>query len=1011
MNKWMKRLGVWIFVCLLLFASSGGIVPGVYAAAEDMVSESEDKDRKEETQTQSETQNEKETQAQSETQGGKETQAQSETGSEGKDSGNKQREPHTEKTVPGKSKETEDKAADTKAAGVSAENTTVPIGGTVYSEQTFKAEVQAFFSDQNLGGVIAETIWTSVLEPDANKTGYNTLAGNGTFTLKNGQKKVPKKLGECNSIEDVLVNYCGPINASQKGITSIDGIERMTFAGFIDLSWNSIESIEALGKNATGEQGIQDRRSGMNLWYNPLHIFPLWLQNTANSYYTLYSVGNTYWEIPLLYLYGNAHNPQIHFEVYQPNYGSPVKYNGVSVSDKEQKILEILGISQKEIENILTSEEPPSALPIPCSGNKDGEIQIGYNYSVYFRGGSGGSIATNHFSFLNYYNLIINYISRIRNKAEVKTLGGFTFTKYHEDAGEKIKVPGAAYKLYSDPEATKPVKDGNGEELEYTTDENGTFKVSGLLAGTYYLKESNPPQGFAMNHTIYEVRIAPADVQTTIDGGYDSITPTADNARVVPDWKNLKFGTLESGDEGNNGTFKAENGQVLKSSEDTIYTSNSILTGYADSKRRIRHLKNELTVADAEKYRESSNITITLTDSKGNETDVKSGITSLKDAKAYLNERIDKGKLEGNYIVKADTTYTATDSVIAANAYKGTDKPLPVYVKLMGTKEVQGAKKEEEKLKDGEYSFLLSKNSGQAEDSDQLLPETAENDAQGEFSFSTLKFTRPGEYTYTVKEVIPKESDPGYNPDMCWDESEKTITVRVSADTKGLRAAVLSEGKELMAVTSADTTSSDGSIKTEPGVNITAQVGTFFNKYLPELTVSKTVTGAFGDRTKYFEINVEIDGYSGDALVSSGEIKDARVTFENGKITSIDVANANLFQNGTLRLKHGESLTLRRLPLGYRYTVSESKGPAEGYTVTYSGSDTDAVIDQGENISASLKPGVQSVEVENKKELIPQTGLWEGSAGKYIGTGIAFLGIAAIVFVRVLKRRGIRKEI
>ena len=115
-------------------------------------------------------------------------------------------------------------------------------------------------------------------------------------------------------------------------------------------------------------------------------------------------------------------------------------------------------------------------------------------------------------------------------------------------------------------------------------------------------------------------------------------------------------------------------------------------------------------------------------------------------------------------------------------------------------------------------------------------------------------------------------------------------------------------------------------------------------------------------------------------------------------------------RDGAILLKHGESFTLRRLPLGYQYTVSEGKDSAEGYTVSYSCSDSDAEIIQGEKLSASLKPGAQSAEVENKKELIPQTGIWGGGAGGFIVMAIALLGIASIIFARFLKRRGIRKK-
>ncbi len=45
---------------------------------------------------------------------------------------------------------------------------------------------------------------------------------------------------------------------------------------------------------------------------------------------------------------------------------------------------------------------------------------------------------------------------------------------------------------------------------------------------------------------------------------------------------------------------------------------------------------------------------------------------------------VKKGKLEGNYTIKTDTSYTAVDTTINENAYTGSDEALPVYVKLCG---------------------------------------------------------------------------------------------------------------------------------------------------------------------------------------------------------------------------------------------------------------------------------------------------------------------------------------
>lgn len=85
-------------------------------------------------------------------------------------------------------------------------------------------------------------------------------------------------------------------------------------------------------------------------------------------------------------------------------------------------------------------------------------------------------------------------------------------TKYHDKAEQGNELPGAGFSLYSDEDCTQevklyqegkfyyPIKDATDkaqDAVEMFSDEHGQFNVKGLDAGTYYLKETNPPADYS----------------------------------------------------------------------------------------------------------------------------------------------------------------------------------------------------------------------------------------------------------------------------------------------------------------------------------------------------------------------------------------------------------------------------------------------------------------------------------------------------------------------------------
>lgn len=172
--------------------------------------------------------------------------------------------------------------------------------------------------------------------------------------------------------------------------------------------------------------------------------------------------------------------------------------------------------------------------------------------------------------------------------------------------------------------------------------------------------------------------------------------------------------------------------------------------------------------------------------------------------------------------------------------------------------------------------------------------------ATGEITIELPKYEKVGTYEYTLKETAGSTAGVTYYSDNI----KLVVTVINGADGNLRIAAVHTE--------------SENEKKSDKFPN-TYSAGT--------LSVSKTVDGNLGDKTKYFEFKVTLTGVDGrtyrDFYTVTGGSND-----ENP--TTIKIGEETKFL-----LKNGDTIHIANLPYGVSYTVTETA--ADGYTTTKTG--------------------------------------------------------------------------
>lgn len=150
------------------------------------------------------------------------------------------------------------------------------------------------------------------------------------------------------------------------------------------------------------------------------------------------------------------------------------------------------------------------------------------------------------------------------------------------------------------------------------------------------------------------------------------------------------------------------------------------------------------------------------------------------------------------------------------------------------------------------------------------------------------------------------------------------------------------------------------------------------HKEMYNISVTKTVRGNQGDKTKEFDFVLKLTAGNGIELPAVIEYKKGK---ENGKI---DLTNGE----ATFKLAHGEKISFKDLPIGIGYEVTESGAENDGYTVS------------SENASGVVKADVDVSFINKKNVGIPTSSM----TNTIVMLLIACIAICGVVY-GVRKRR------
>ena len=218
-------------------------------------------------------------------------------------------------------------------------------------------------------------------------------------------------------------------------------------------------------------------------------------------------------------------------------------------------------------------------------------------------------------------------------------------------------------------------------------------------------------------------------------------------------------------------------------------------------------------------------------------------------------------------------------------------------------------------------------------------------------------YTSVGVYSYTITETK------GTTAGVTYDSVPVTMKVTVIDNNGTLEIAAVSftkDGKKL------------------------GDEAAFTNTYTAnKLSISKTVAGNLGDKSKYFDFTVKLEGTKEGITYPTSYNVEVKGSKESNPST------INLNEDTKFELKHGDTVTIANLPEGVKYTVTEADYKDEKYETT------------SENATGTMDAEAKTAAFTNTKTGDIDTGVYLDNL-PYI---LVFAGVLAIATVFVVRRR------
>lgn len=234
----------------------------------------------------------------------------------------------------------------------------------------------------------------------------------------------------------------------------------------------------------------------------------------------------------------------------------------------------------------------------------------------------------------------------------------------------------------------------------------------------------------------------------------------------------------------------------------------------------------------------------------------------------------------------------------------------------------------------------------------------------GNVTITLPEYTSVGIYTYSFNEIAGKTAGVTYNTN----NFKLVVTV------------INGTGDNLLRVAGVHAETAGGE-KTD----------TFTNTYSAgSLSVTKEVTGNFGDKSKEFSVDVTFKAPEGKTVAStiSYEVGTQKYTIEPSEFVNGTVTK-------TITVKHGSTVTFTNIPYGVTYSVAEQTSSSTGYKVSYDS-----------NQNGTISTASVTTKITNNKGTTPDTGVSLDSLPYIMMLAIA--GVGLVVFAA--KKRSMRED-